>query len=258
MSRIIVRQGGKRVTTAAAQDLCRLVVLRFLQLFCKRVIIWDMRERILERQEEAVKITWLGHSCFKVETEGYAIVLDPYEDGSVPGCAPVRETADEVLCSHEHFDHNFRKGVALRGCGASPVKVEVISTYHDDKKGRVRGSNQIHILDDGRVRIAHMGDLGCELEPEQVEKLKGLDAALVCVGGYYTIDAVRAKKLVEQIRPRVTIPMHYRGDGFGFDVLGTVEDYAKLCDDVKRCEGNALEVDPDTPEQTAVLTMRRQ
>ena len=47
-----------------------------------------------------MKITWLGHSCFKVETKGYVIVLDPYEDGSVPGCLPVREEADEVLCSH--------------------------------------------------------------------------------------------------------------------------------------------------------------
>lgn len=204
-----------------------------------------------------MKITWLGHSCFKVEKEGYVIVLDPYEDGSVPGCAPVRETADEVLCSHEHFDHNFRKGVALREGGASPVKVEVISTYHDDKKGQMRGSNQIHILDDGQVRVAHMGDLGCWLEPEQIEKLAGLDAALVPVGGYYTIDAVWAKKLVEQIKPRVTIPMHYRGEGFGFDVLGTVEDYAELCDDVKYYEENVLEVKKDMEKQTAVLAMRR-
>ena len=169
-----------------------------------------------------MKITWLGHSCFKVETKGYTLILDPYEDGSVPGCAPVRETADEVLCSHEHYDHNYRGGVTLREHGASPVKVEVISTYHDNREGKLRGSNRIHILDDGEVRIAHMGDLGCELEPEQLRKLEGLDGALIPVGGYYTIDAVQAKKLTDQIKPRITIPMHYRGDGFGFKELGTV------------------------------------
>lgn len=205
-----------------------------------------------------MKITWLGHSCFKVESGGYVIVLDPYEDGSVPGCLPVRETADQVLCSHEHFDHNFRGGVAIRDHGPSPVKVEVISTYHDDKKGELRGTDKIHIMDDGKVRVAHLGDLGCELEPEQVEKLKGLDAVLIPVGGYYTIDAPQARKLVEEICPKVTVPMHYRGDGFGFDVLGTVEDYTRFCDDVKLYPDNVLEVTGDTQRQTAVLTIRRQ
>lgn len=204
-----------------------------------------------------MKITWLGHSCFKVETKGYAIVLDPYEDGSVPGCGAVRETADEVLCSHEHFDHNFRKAVALKEHGSSPVKVEVISTFHDDKKGELRGGNKIHILDDGQVRIAHMGDLGCEPEPEQMARLRGLDGILIPVGGYYTIDAPLAKRLVELLKPRVTIPMHYRGEGFGFDVLGTVKDYTKLCSDVRIYEENVLELDKDTKGQTAVLAMRR-
>ena len=26
-----------------------------------------------------MKITWFGHSCFKIENDGYAIVVDPYE-----------------------------------------------------------------------------------------------------------------------------------------------------------------------------------
>lgn len=204
-----------------------------------------------------MRITWLGHSCFRVETKGYTIILDPYADGSVPGCAPVRETADEVLCSHEHFDHNFRGGVTLREHGPSPVKVKVISAYHDDREGKLRGSSRIHILDDGEVRIAHMGDLGCEPEPEQIRELKGLDAVLIPVGGYYTIDGGQAKKLTDRIKPRITIPMHYRGDGFGFDEIGTVEEYTKFCDDVKAYEENTLDISRDTPNQTAVLAMRR-
>lgn len=204
-----------------------------------------------------MRLTWLGHSCFKVESGGYTIVLDPYEDGSVPGCAPVRESADEVLCSHEHFDHNFRDGVTLKKSGAAPIKVDTILTYHDDKKGTLRGSDKIHILDDGQVKVAHMGDLGCELEPEQAEKLKGLDAVLIPVGGYYTIDALQAKKLIDQIKPKVTIPMHYRGEGFGFDVLGTVEDYTKQCSDVEDYPTNVIEIEKDTKRQTAVLAIRR-
>ena len=58
-------------------------------------------------------ITWLGHSCFRVTCGDSIIVLDPYEPGSVPGCGDICETADQVLCSHEHHDHNYRAGVAL-------------------------------------------------------------------------------------------------------------------------------------------------
>ena len=67
-----------------------------------------------------MKITWLGHSCFKVESDGYSAVLDPYADGSVPGLGDVRETADIVLCSHGHDDHNAAGNVNLRGSGAAP------------------------------------------------------------------------------------------------------------------------------------------
>lgn len=202
-----------------------------------------------------MKLTWLGHSCFKAESKGYTIVMDPYEDGSVPGCGLIRETADEVLCSHEHFDHNARGLVTLRDHGLSPVNVTVVSTWHDDQKGALRGSNQIHILDDGEVRVAHMGDIGCQLEPDQIEQLKGVDAVLMPVGGYYTVDAKGAEKLAEQIKPNVVVPMHYRGEGFGFDVLGTVEEYTDLRDNVIVYPGNTLEITKDTKSQTAVLTM---
>ena len=61
-----------------------------------------------------MKLTWLGHSCFKMESNGYTVILDPYEDDYVPGLAPVRETADAVFCSHEHKDHNARAVVTLK------------------------------------------------------------------------------------------------------------------------------------------------
>ena len=135
---------------------------------------------------------------------------------------------------------------------------EVISTYHDDQKGALRGENRIHILEGGSFRIAHAGDLGCELLPEEKEALKGLDLLMVPVGGYYTIDARQAKKMVEDIKPRVVIPMHYRGEGFGFDVLAPLEDYTSLCDDVVDYDKNTLELAKDMPVQTAVLKLAKE
>ncbi len=179
---------------------------------------------------EQLTLTWIGHSCFKLDRGDYTVVFDPYEDGYVPGCPLVRESTDLVLCSHDHKDHGASHLVKRIEGRKNPFQIQVIHTWHDDQKGALRGKNQIHILDDGTFRMAHMGDLGCELTEHEMEQLQELDLMLIPVGGYYTIDAKHAKALVEQVKPRIVVPMHYRGDGFGYDVLGTVKEYTDLCE----------------------------
>ena len=205
-----------------------------------------------------MKLTWLGHSCFMVEKGDFIVILDPYADGSVPGLASIRERANLVLCSHEHNDHNYRDGVGLWEAEENPFTVEQMNTYHDDVKGERRGENQITILGDGKTRLAHMGDLGCEPEPEQLEQLKGVDVLLLPVGGHYTIDAAQAADLVKKIEPRIVVPMHYRDDeeGFGFDVLGKVEEFLENMDSIKKVAGSELETDEAQEAQVIVLRPR--
>lgn len=179
-----------------------------------------------------MKLTWLGHSCFRVESNGSTVILDPYCKGTVPGLRDVQETADLVLCSHGHSDHAGAEQVVLTGKDCS-ITVTRLETYHDDAKGTQRGPNTIHILEAGGVRVAHFGDIGCTLEEDQAEALTGVDVALVPVGGFFTIDAKQAARLVERIRPKVVIPMHYRSDRFGFPVIAPVEDFTSLMEDVK-------------------------
>ena len=201
-------------------------------------------------------IIWNGHSCFTLETQAGTVVLDPYRDGAVPGLSPIRLTADAVVCSHDHRDHGAREVVTLTGRPCA-VQVEALSTFHDDVQGEKRGTDVIHILSAEGLRVAHLGDLGCGLTPEQVQALSGLDALMVPVGGYYTIDAVQANALVEQLRPRIVIPMHYRGADFGYDVIGPVENFLAMRPNVVRYPGNRMELTEDTHPQTAVLTYQR-
>lgn len=56
----------------------------------------------------------------------------------------------------------------------------------------------------------------------------------------------------------MVVPMHYRSDSFGFDVIARLEDFLDLCDHVVRYDGNTLELTCDTPAQTAVLTYQRE
>ncbi|MCD8322360.1 MAG: MBL fold metallo-hydrolase [Oscillospiraceae bacterium] len=200
-------------------------------------------------------IKWHGHSCFEITAEGYTVVFDPYADGSVPGLEPLRLTADAVFCSHGHRDHNGTETVTFSGRGL-PLQVEAIETFHDDKKGALRGGNVIHILHGEGLRLAHMGDIGCPLMAEQLAKLKNVDGLLIPVGGYYTIDAAQAAEMTAQIAPRVVFPMHYRLGTMGYDVISTLDGFAagSPVKPVNYYPGNTLALTPETPAQTAVLT----
>lgn len=201
-----------------------------------------------------MKLTWLGHSCFRLEKDGYRIVIDPYRDGSVPGLLPVREKAQMVLCTHEHADHCGREHVLIEQKAGNPFRVTEFSTYHDDAQGALRGKNRIFLLEDGESRIAHLGDLGCRPEPEQLERLKHLDVLLIPVGGYYTIDAEQAAELVRELSPKTVIPMHFRDDrmGTGYDVISTVEPFAERMEHVTFPEESTLDT-AQSPEAGTVI-----
>ena len=203
-----------------------------------------------------IKITWHGHSCFTLSSELYDIVLDPYEPESVPGLEPLELLADDVYCSHYHGDHGCEWIVDIREEHEDdPFKVTEIRSFHDPEGGKLRGENVIRIFNAKGVKVAHLGDIGCELTKEQKEKLTGLDAIMVPVGGFFTIGPKEAKKLMDELKPNVVIPMHYRGEGFGYDVIGTLDEYTKLCDNVVEYDTNEIEIKKNMPARTAVLKL---
>ena len=136
-------------------------------------------------------IKYTGHSCFKVRDNetGYSIVFDPYEPDSIPGLRKVVDSASEVICSHEHFDHNSRNSVRLFPSDESPYDVVSIDTWHDPEKGALRGPNRIHIVTDRKTgeKLIHYGDIGEVIDDllteENLALLKDADVALIPVGG---------------------------------------------------------------------------
>ena len=204
----------------------------------------------------SIQIQWLGHSCFRVECQGYVIVLDPFSPGSVPGCKDIQNVeADQVLCSHEHGDHNYRAGVILREDGPeNPFTVTALPWYHDGQQGAQRGPNTIYVLEAQGLRVAHFGDVGCMPSQEVLDQLQNLDAIMLPVGGHFTVGPQEAMDIVKAIQPRVVIPMHYRSDEFGFEVLGTVGAFLDVCGKWVHCDTNTLEVTPNMSHYTAVLT----
>ena len=202
-----------------------------------------------------MKITWYGHACFMIESIGSSVVIDPYDDSDgLFRLPPLQFTADAVLCSHEHSDHNNRQSVKLTG-KTCRLKIETIRCFHDDVQGEHLGSNLIHIISDGEFRIAHFGDLGHELSRKQQEILGQLDVMMVNVGGFIGSQAVPANRLTNLLCPTVVIPMHYRSDEFGYIKMGTLEEFVSLRNDVRYYNVNFIEITKNTEKQTAVLKL---
>lgn len=198
-------------------------------------------------------IRWLGHSCFRITSaEGKTLITDPYDTGAYPDTllyAPLDEAPDVVTISHRHADHaniSILKGapeiVEARATQfAAGFSIRGISTYHDDQDGDARGDNTIfRIIVDG-ASVCHLGDLGHELTQARVEQIGDVDVLLAPVAGYFTIGPIEATRVMEQLRPAITIPMHFRNEKCLFDI-DTVDAFLAGKQDVEHPGGSDIEI----------------
>lgn len=203
-----------------------------------------------------MKLTWYGHACFKLETTSGSVVFDPYAPGSVPGLALPEITADAVVCSHRHSDHYCPEAVTLTGSEPS-FAMYSIPTFHDECMGAKRGDNLITVVTAEGLTVAHCGDLGHELSAETLSSLGKIDILLIPVGGVYTLDAEAAKCVCEQIKPTVTVPMHYRCGSAGLQNVAPVDDFLSLFDEasITRLPSNTLTIETPLTESVTVLEL---
>ncbi|KHO61776.1 beta-lactamase [Thermoanaerobacter sp. YS13] len=181
-----------------------------------------------------MNIKWLGHACFKLTSEkGTVIVTDPFDESV--GYPMPNVKADIVTSSHSHFDHNYFKAVKgnfdiVDTVGEHNIKginIKGVNTFHDDEHGAKRGKNIVFVFDIDGIRVCHMGDLGHVLTEKQVEEIGPVDVLLIPVGGYYTIDAKQAVEVMNQLKPKITIPMHYKTEFINFPI-DTVDNFLNM------------------------------
>ena len=168
-----------------------------------------------------MKITWKGQACFKIITKKrgekpVSIVIDPFSEEI--GLKLGKPSADILLITHDHHDHNNIKAVAgspflITGPGEYEIKgvfIQGIPGYHDEEKGQKRGKLTIYTIETAGLSLCHLSDLGQkELTSEQIEQIGEVDILMIPVGGNYTISSKEALKIMSQIEPKIIIPMHY-------------------------------------------------
>jgi L-ascorbate metabolism protein UlaG (beta-lactamase superfamily) len=212
-----------------------------------------------------VTVKWLGHSSFLIsEDDGLKIVTDPFDD--TVGYPMPDESADVCMVSHDHFDHNCvsiikGKPEVVRGTGekkAKGIQFKGVASFHDEKGGSERGENTMWTFELGGIKFAHAGDLGVDLDESQTQQIGAVDVLFVPTGGFYTIDAATATKVVERLKPKVVIPMHYKtaflGDSFP---LAGVDEFLKGKERIVRAEGNSVTFARESlPAETTVYVLQ--
>ena len=199
-----------------------------------------------------MKLIWHGHACFELRLSSGSVVFDPYCPGSVPGLSLPELSADAVICSHGHSDHCCAGAVKLSG-REPEFKVTQIPVFHDDQCGKLRGKNLCSIVEADGLRVAHLGDLGHPLSGDELSRFGRLDLLMIPVGGVYTVDAAQAKELVEALRPRITVPMHYKCATSGLRNVAPVEDFLRLwpAEDVRLLHSS--EYDMESRENAKII-----
>ncbi len=200
-----------------------------------------------------MKITYYAHSCFLLEAaDGTRLVIDPYRSGSFGGALrydPVAESADAVIATHEHDDHGAvetvggtpRVLVHPTSATVGPWTITGVGVAHDAEGGRSRGKNTIVVMDDGDVRVVHLGDLGHELDARTVAAIGPVDVLMVPVGGYFTIDHEQAANVVDLLSPSIVLPMHYKTPKADFPISG-VEPFLATQVKVERIASPTFEI----------------
>jgi len=167
-----------------------------------------------------MEITWRGHSCFLIKGKEKTIITDPCHPNL--GYRLDEPKADIVTLSHFHPGHSYIEGVAnnpkqIKGPGEYEIGgifITGIATFHDNKKGNLRGKNTIYVIEMDGITLCHLGDLGHPLDSHLAEELGDIDILFLPVGEVSTISIDMALEIVRQLEPSMVIPMHYKTEAF--------------------------------------------
>lgn len=216
------------------------------------------KEKGTKMERGEVSVRWFGHTCFML-SDSIRVITDPFDKRV--GYSLPDVSADMVLVSHEHSDHNNVSAIKgkpkiIRGekeITEKGVTFKAVKSSH----GNGRGENYIRIWELEGIKFAHFGDLGVDLSDSLYQEIGSVDAVFIPVGGYYTIDAKEATKIIKQLNPSVVFPMHYKTAVMGpnFPISG-IEPFLKGKKNINKVSRNSVILEKDSlPEKMTIYVL---
>lgn len=216
-----------------------------------------------------MKIKWLAHASFLIEGDGLRIITDPYDpvDLNIP---PVTEPADIVIRSshddvaHAHIDtippgFELITATEIVDSGATTKNVDFTAIWSQESlihKDIPRDNAMYRFTLEG-IHITHMGDVGNRLTNQQMEALSGTDILLTLTGGPPTIELDDLYQVIQTVKPKIVIPMHYRIPGPKFFMLPVTDFTAYFpVERIEWANRSAIEFHKETlPSETKIIVL---
>ncbi|MGQ0486298.1 MAG: MBL fold metallo-hydrolase [Hyphomicrobiales bacterium] len=173
-------------------------------------------------EENQVRLTFLGHSSFLIESPGGVKIVTDYA-GYYGGAVPDVATMNRAHPSHftDYPDPAIRHvlrgwnpegGPAQHDLAIGDVRIRNVTTdIRGGAVGRMPDGNSIFIFDMAGLCIGHLGHLHHELDAGRLAMIGRLDIVLVPVDGGYTMAQANMLEVLKALKARVVIPMHYFG-----------------------------------------------
>lgn len=167
-----------------------------------------------------VKLTFIGHASFIIESPGGTKVVTDYA-GYAGGIVPDAVTMNRAHSSHftstpdPAIKHVIRGwdpegGVAMHDVEVGDIRIRNVTTdIRSGMSGRQKDANSIFIFEVAGLCIGHLGHLHHGLGPEHVGLIGRLDVVLVPVDGGYTMAQSEMLEVMKTLKARIIIPMHY-------------------------------------------------
>jgi len=190
-----------------------------------------------------LKITWLGHACWLLDTGRMKVLIDPFLSQSPTApCSPEQVDADVVLITHGHVDHILDAAAIAKRCDSLCVANYEIATWLTSKQavartigmnlggwaklpeGRVKMTIAHHSselpdgtyggqpggflleLPAGRVYIA--GDTALFSDMQWISP-SGIDVAILPIGDLFTMGPEDSLQAIDWLKPSWVFPSHF-------------------------------------------------
>lgn len=170
---------------------------------------------------DQVRITYAGHSTFLIESPGLVRIATDYNDWVRPPVLPDVVTMNRAHSSHytdrpdpaiRHVLRGWAPGdaPARHDINVKDVRIRNVPTnIRDWGGGTQRHGNSIFIFETAQMCIAHLGHLHHTLTQEQLNEIGRVDIVFVPVDGSATLDLDGMIEVLQALKPKLMIPMHF-------------------------------------------------